>query len=166
MDSRIKTAIGLREEGKTEEAKNLLLEVLKERPDDALANYQCAWTHDRLGLETQAVPYYVSAIKCGLKGADLEGADLEGAFLGLGSTYRTIGEYEKSFETLERGSRAFPQNRALQIFMSMSLYNLGRHAEAMEILLRNIIETSSDPAIQKYERAISYYKDKLDETWK
>jgi tetratricopeptide (TPR) repeat protein len=161
MDSRIKTAIGLREEGKTEEAKNLLLEVLKERPDDALANYQCAWAHDRLGLETQAVPYYVSAIKHGL-----EGADLEGAFLGLGSTYRTIGEYEKSFETLERGSRAFPQNRALQIFMSMSLYNLGRHAEAMEILLRNIIETSSDPAIKQYERAISYYKDKLDETWK
>jgi len=161
MDPKIKIAIRLREEGKLEESKNLMLEAVGERPDDPVANYQCAWSHDRLGLETEAVPYYARAIECGL-----EGADLEGAFLGLGSTYRTIGEYEKAFETLTRGSNLFPENRALQIFLSMSLYNLGKHAEAMEILLRNIVETSREPSIKKYERAIFYYKDRLNEIWK
>lgn len=161
MEPRIKIAISLREEGKLEESKDLMLEIVGDNPDDPVANYQCAWSHDRLGLETEAVPYYVRAIDRGLTGADLEGA-----FLGLGSTYRTIGEYEKSFETLARGVDQFPGNRALQIFLSMSLYNLGKHAEAMEILLRNIAETSRDPEIIKYERALFYYKDRLNETWK
>jgi tetratricopeptide (TPR) repeat protein len=161
MDPRIKIAISLREEGKLEESKVLMLETVGDIPDDPVANYQCAWSHDRLGLETEAVPYYVRAIDRGL-----EGADLEGAFLGLGSTYRTIGEYEKSVETLARGSGIFPNNRALQIFLSMSLYNFGKHAEAMEILLRNIAETSQDLEIRKYERALLYYKDRLNEIWR
>lgn len=161
MDPRIDTAIRLREEGKLEESKELLLEIVRELPDDPVANYQCAWSHDRLGLETEAIPFYVRAIDRGL-----EGEPLEGAFLGLGSTYRTIGEYQKSLETLTRATEHFPENRSLQIFLSMSLYNLGKHAEAMEILLRNIAETTNDQKIKKYERAILYYKDRLNETWK
>jgi hypothetical protein len=42
--------------------------------------------------------------------------DLEGAILGLGSMYRTLGEYEKSKDTLDKGIERFPNNRALQVF--------------------------------------------------
>jgi hypothetical protein len=32
----------------------------------------------------------------------LKGADLQGALLGMGSTYRCIGEYQKAKETFKR----------------------------------------------------------------
>ncbi len=47
----------------------------------------------------------------------------------------------------------------------MVLYNLGRHTEAMELLLINLSDTTSDPAISEYGKAIRFYADKLDQTW-
>ena len=35
---------------------------------DAEVLYQCAWIHDVMGLETEAVPYYEQAIANGLDG--------------------------------------------------------------------------------------------------
>ncbi|WP_280512914.1 tetratricopeptide repeat protein [Carnobacterium inhibens] len=54
-------------------------------------NYQCAWSYDLLGEEKKAVPFYEQSIKLGLVGEDLEGA-----YVGLGSTYRTLGGIQKS----------------------------------------------------------------------
>jgi hypothetical protein len=47
----------------------------------------------------------------------------------------------------------------------MTLHNLGRQAEAMELLLLALGGASSEPSIRRYERAISFYADKLDATW-
>ncbi len=71
-------------------------------------NYQCAWVHDLLGREHEAVPFYERAIEEGLTGEDLEGA-----MLGLGSTYRALGEYQRAVEALRGGTPRFPNNRAL-----------------------------------------------------
>lgn len=90
-EEQLAIAIQLRTDNKKLESNQLLLKLVKEYPDDALVNYQCAWSFDVLGEELKAVPYYEKAITQGLSGTDLEGA-----FLGLGSTYRTLGEYEKS----------------------------------------------------------------------
>ncbi|HYK75005.1 MAG TPA: tetratricopeptide repeat protein, partial [Pseudoneobacillus sp.] len=111
--------------------------------------------------ETEAVPYYENAIQLGLPDEELQGA-----YLGLGSTYRTLGEYEKSKEVLVKGIELYPNNRALQVFYSMTLYNLKEHASAMELLLKGLIETSSDENILHYKRAIHFYSDKLDQTWR
>jgi hypothetical protein len=35
----------------------------------------------------------------------------------------------------------------------------------MEILLNSLVDTSADQDIQKYKKAITFYADKLDETW-
>lgn len=48
----------------------------------------------------------------------------------------------------------------------MTLYNLGEHKAAMEILLQCLTETTMDQDILSYKRAIEFYSDKLDTTWK
>lgn len=153
-------AIRLREEGKLEESKKLLIALVGQNPDSSDIHYQCAWTHDRLGLEREAVAYYEKALSLGL-----QSEDAKGAYIGLGSTYRTIGEYEKSKETLLKGLHHYPENHAMKVFLAMTLYNLGESKKAMEILLTSLTATSNNPEIGNYQRAINYYAPRLDETW-
>ena len=47
----------------------------------------------------------------------------------------------------------------------MAYYNIGECAKAMELLLNSLADTSSDPGILRYQRAIRFYSDKLDRTW-
>jgi predicted Zn-dependent protease len=75
-----------------------------------------------------------------------------------------LGEYEKTEETLRRGVNAFPHNRALQIFLAMTLYNRQQHKEAMELALLNLLETTSDEKLQYFKRPLLYYAQHLDET--
>ena len=160
MKDTLENAVQLRTDGKAETALKMLQRLLKKRPDDALLNYHAAWTCDTLGREREAVPYYELALEIGL-----EGEDLRGALLGLGSTYRTLGEYEKAMMTCKAGIEFFPEAREFQVFLAMALYNLGKTDEAMPLLLRNLAETSTDAGIQRFQRAILFYSDKLDETW-
>lgn len=96
VQGRLANAIKLRESEKHGEARQLLLELHGEFPDDPQINYQCAWIHDLLGLEREAVPFY---------------------------------------------------------------------EKAMELLLSSVADTSSDEGILRYQRAIRFYSDKLDQTW-
>jgi tetratricopeptide (TPR) repeat protein len=154
-------ALELRKEDKKKESNHILFKMAEEYPDHAFINYQCAWSFDVLGEESKAVPFYEKAIKQGLSGKDLEGA-----ILGLGSTYRTLGEYEKSEKVLLEGMKLFPTNRAMQVFYTMTLYNLSEHKKAMEFLLKCLIDTTTDSEILSYKEAINFYRDKLDEIWK
>lgn len=160
MQDRLQEAIELRSTGHAEEARSILLDLVAASPDDAEINYQAAWVHDTLGREREAVPLYVRAIELGLSDTDLEGA-----LLGLGSTYRTLGTYQQAEETLRRGMATFPRNQAFQVFLAMTLYNLHRYQEAMELLLITLAETSSNDAILQYKRAIVFYAAQLDQTW-
>jgi tetratricopeptide (TPR) repeat protein len=153
-------AIRLRKEGRAEEARAILLELVAEKPDDPQVQYQCAWIHDSLGREREAVPFYERAIAGGLSGRDLEGA-----LVGLGSTYRSLGEYGRAVETLREGVARFPESRAMEVFLAMALYNVGEHREATESLLRILAETSADRGISAYKEAILFYAGRLDETW-
>lgn len=157
MNELLKKSIELREDGKKREALELAKIYVNNYPEDALGNYHCAWCFDILELEREAVPYYVKAIKRGLSGRELQGA-----YLGLGSTYRCIGEYERSEEILKKGMEVFPESREMEVFYAMTLYNLGDHRKAMEKLLKVLAETSKDSNIQSYSDAILYYSDKLN----
>jgi predicted Zn-dependent protease len=158
MPDTLERAIRLREAGELEEARTVLLELLRMNPDDPAVAYQCAWVHDRMGLEREAIPFYERAIERGLSGGDLEGA-----ILSLGSSYRAVGTPAKAAEVLRGGVARFPRNRAMQVFFAMALHDLDENVQAMEILLRNVAETSSDPEIASYKEAISYYASRLDE---
>ncbi len=59
----------------------------------------------------------------------------------------------------------FPNNKAMQVFYSMTLYNLKEHKSSMEILLKTLIETTGNRGILDYKKAINFYSDKLDDIW-
>lgn len=155
----IEKAVELRKEGKLEESNEILINLVKEFPDDAIINYQCAWSFDVLEKEVEAIEYYEKAINLGLPNEDLKEA-----YLGLGSTYRTIGEYEKSKKIFESAMAKFDDN-SLKVFYAMTLYNLGEHSSSMEILLKIISETTNDNSIIGYSKAIEFYSDKLDKVF-
>ena len=164
---RLAEAIQLRETGRAkqdqavlEEARTLLLELAAAYPDDAEITFQTAVVHDNLGRSQESIPFYVQALTQGLSGPDLERA-----LMGLGSTYRGMGKYQQAMETLRRGVREFPHNRAIQVFLAMTLYNLQDYKGAMELVLTNLMETTSDEKLQYFKRGISYYALHLDETW-
>ncbi len=51
----------------------------------------------------------------------------------------------------------------MQTFLAMALYNIGEHREAVELLLKNLVETTSNPGIRSYGRALRFYAERLDE---
>jgi len=156
----LEKAVSLRKSGKLKESNEILVNLAAQHPNDAMVQYQCAWSYDVLEREEEAIYYYERAIELGLP---LE--DLKEAYLGLGSTYRTIGEFKKSKELLEKAIGQFDDN-ALKVFYAMTLYNLNQSEEALEILLKLIAETSNDESIQQYAKAIGFYADKLDKVFK
>jgi tetratricopeptide (TPR) repeat protein len=160
VDHRLADAIALREGGEDQAALAALLELHAAEPEHPQVNLQCAWIHDKLGLESEAVPFYERALAGGL-----EGNDLHAALLGLGSTYRALGRYVESLRTLRRGTSEFPQERAMEVFEAMALYNNGLTKEACQRLLKLLIETTGDDSIVSYRDAIDQYARDLDRTW-
>ncbi|WP_412074914.1 tetratricopeptide repeat protein [Streptomyces xanthophaeus] len=158
-DDLLAEAIRLREQGQHERARQQLLSLAAAYPADAEVAYQTAWVHDVLGLEAEAVPFY----EAGLRGA-LSPQDRHGALLGLGSTYRVLGRYEKAVSTFRLGLREFPGDGALQTFLSMALFNTDEHDEAMRLLLKLLAATSEDPGVRRYRGAIEHYAEDLNET--
>jgi tetratricopeptide (TPR) repeat protein len=160
MADRLNEAIQLRADGNLERACDLMLALVAERPADARVNYHTAWTHDALGFERDAVWFYERALVLGL-----DGDERAGALLGLGSTYRALGDYAAAVSLLRQAVEEFPVQRVMEVFLAMALYNVGEHGEAMERLLQVLADTSRDESIRRYQRAIGFYADKLDETW-
>lgn len=159
--NQLEVAIQLRESGNLEEARSLILELLDQQPLNASVWYQCAWIHDVLGLESEAIPYYKKSLELGLK----EG-ERQGALLGLGSTYRTLGMYDEAELIFEGAIKEYPDRKEYQAFQAMVLYNQNAFSEAMSILLKLLAETSNDEGIRDYRKAILFYSDKLDQIWK
>lgn len=160
MKQALEAAIALRNAGQAEEARIMLLGLLAENDTDAELFYQLAWTHDVLGLERAAVPYYERSLALGLAPEPRAGA-----LLGLGSTYRTLGDYSRSKTVLEQGVSEFPEQKEFGVFLAMTLHNLGKHSQAMELLLKLLAETSADEGIAGYKKAIAFYADKLEQVW-
>jgi len=150
----------LRQAGQHEQAQQQLVELAVQFPNDAVVQYEAACVHDYLGLEREAVPFYVAAIQHGLSGEDLRNA-----YLGLGSTYRALGQYNESKQTLREGLSHFPEATEMKVFLAMTLYNLGEHHTALTSLLHVIADTTSDPEVKSYQRAIQLYAEDLDRRW-
>ncbi len=160
MDKQLEQVLTLRENGQLKEANQLMVALVKEEPENAYYQFQCAWTYDSLGQEKEAVSHYEKAIQLGL-----EPAILVDAYLGLGSKYRTLGLYEQAKRTLEQAMHKFPEAEHVKVFYAMTLYNLGEHAKSMEILLNTLVITTNHQGIKDYKKAIHYYSDKLDQIW-
>ncbi|MEG0440656.1 MAG: tetratricopeptide repeat protein, partial [Solibacillus sp.] len=88
---------------------------------------------------------------------------LKDAYVCLGSTYKVLGDYQKSLEVLSKGQELFPNYQPLQVFKSLTLFSLNEHSKAMEILIKTLVETTNDIGIKKYSRAIKYYSEHLED---
>lgn len=150
----------LKAEGRIEEARQHGLLQLVEHPQHAELHYEVACLHDMLGREAQAIPLYRQAIALGLGEISLRGA-----WLGLGSSYRCTGQYAEALAAFEQGLTRFPDAREFKVFGAMASYNLGQHKEGMETLLRVLAETTTDPDLIPYRRAIALSAEDLDRRW-
>lgn len=159
-DTLLAAAVRLRTEGRPEEARLRLLDLSAAHPEDAGVAYQTAWVHDVLGLEAEAVPFYERA----LRGAGLSEEDRRGALLGLGSTYRVLGRYDRAVEVLTGGVEEFSDDGALRAFLAMALFNTGEHHASTRLLLELLAGTSEDPTVRQYRGAIEHYAKDLRAT--
>lgn len=148
--------VGARHGGQIAHVLDLLKKLDARHPNVAEINYQLAWTCDVLGRETEALPYYEKAVALGLAPNELSGA-----LIGLGSTLRNVGQLPRSAEVLRSGRAQFPDNREFDVFLALTLHDLGQHAEAAKLLLTVIADTSEDPGLTAYQRAIRFYAGKL-----
>ncbi|HIE0706027.1 TPA: tetratricopeptide repeat protein [Serratia marcescens] len=142
----------LKTQGRYQEATALALRQLAAEPEAAMLHFQLACLYDVQGLEQQAIPCYLAALA-----RDLPPAQRREAWLGLGSTYHALGEYPASLRAFDAGLTEFPQANELMLFRAMTLYNLGESKRAVSDLLLLLAETSSDPDIRGYQRAIRHY---------
>ncbi|BEM83624.1 hypothetical protein SME41J_29480 [Serratia marcescens] len=142
----------LKTQGRYQEATALALRQLATEPEAAMLHFQLACLYDVQGLEQQAIPCYLAALA-----RDLPPAQRREAWLGLGSTYRALGEYPASLRAFDDGLTEFPQANELMLFRAMALYNLGENKRAVADLLLLLADTSSDPDIRGYQCAIRHY---------
>ncbi|WP_082954484.1 tetratricopeptide repeat protein [Acidihalobacter prosperus] len=80
--------------------------------DDIL---DAAFALDKAGRESEAIPLYEQALVLGLR----KSRRLP-AYVGLGSSYRNIGDYENSLHWLDRGAVEFPGYHVLPRFQALA----------------------------------------------
>lgn len=148
--------VGARHGGQIEHVLGLLKKLDARFPNVAEINYQVAWTCDVLGKEAEALPFYEKAVALGLPENELAGA-----LIGLGSTLRQLGQLERSAEVLRSGQVQFPDNREFDIFLALTLHELGQHAEALKFTLEALCDTTEDPGLTAYQRTIRFQARKL-----
>jgi len=148
--------VGARHGGQIDHVLGLLKKLDERFPNVAEINYQVAWTCDVLGKESDALPFYEKAVALGLPENELSGA-----LLGLGSTLRSLGHYDRAIEVLRSALAQFPDNREFEVFLAMALHCAGQNTEAMKLLLTTIADTTEDPGLTTYQRAIRFQAGKL-----
>jgi len=155
-DERLAGAIALREAGRSEQARPLLVALAADFPNDAQVQYQAGWVHDLLGLEPEAVPYYERALALGLPDADRPGL-----LLSLGSTYRNVGRHADAVATLLRGVHDYPADSAMRCFLALAQHSAGEINEALALALDVVLADCPSSAIERYRRALTWYRDEL-----
>ncbi|HEY8993639.1 MAG TPA: tetratricopeptide repeat protein [Lacunisphaera sp.] len=148
--------VGARAHGQLKEVLPRLQQLDARHPNVAEIAYQLAWTCDVLGREADALPYYEKAVALGLPDNELAGA-----LLGLGSTLRHLGQFERSASVLRSAQLQFPDNREFDAFLALTLHADGKTGEALRLALNALCDTSEDQGIRAYQRAIRHAVSKL-----
>jgi tetratricopeptide (TPR) repeat protein len=160
IETIIAQAKELRRADELEESQELLLDLLRKYPTNPTVLYEVGGSHDVLGEEREAIPYYRRAIKAGL-----DGTDLQECLVCLGSSYRAIGEFDEALAVLQEAVERFPDHNSGHVFLALAYYSDGQEDESVRILLDLLLKTTTDEDILAYADALDFYKDNLDEIW-
>ena len=71
-----------------------------------------------------------------------------------------IGTYFVLHKRTDRRS-VFLRNKLFEVFLAMALHGAGQNTEAMKLLLTTIADTTEDPGLTTYQRAIRFHASKL-----
>ncbi len=148
--------VGARHGGQVASVLSQLRDLDLRHPNVAEINHQLAWTYDAMGRSAEALPFYEKAVALGLPPNELSGA-----LVGLGSTLRLLGQLERSAEVLHSGKVQFPDNPEFDVFLALTLHDQGAHGEALRLVLDTLFQTSEDPGLTAYQRAIRHAASKL-----
>jgi RimJ/RimL family protein N-acetyltransferase len=149
-----------RRDGQADRAFDTANVAIAQHPKSADLHYLAACICDAHRTENEAIPFYIRALELGLSGLDRRDA-----FLGLASTYRSLGKYKESKQTFEKGLSEFPDYRPYQVFLALTEFNLQEAASSIRRLLEQLVETSSDHEIRSYEKALRFYSTRLNEVF-
>lgn len=156
----LELVIKLRSDQKFDAAFEKINALIQKFPTEGCLYYHAAWICDAGRTEQEAVSYYKNALELGLTDQERKGA-----LLGLGSTFRSLGNYEESESIFLNGIKEFPDYKPFVVFNSLTAYNLKKYDKAVSSLLLTLIETTSDQEVRSYKRALSFYSDKLNEVF-
>lgn len=148
--------VGARAHGQFNQLLPRLLDLDARHPHVAEIAGQIAWTCDLLGRPEQALPHYERAVALGLPPNELSNA-----LIGLGTTLRALGQLERSAEVLRSGRLQFPDNREFDAFLTLTLHAQGKHAEALALALETLCDTTEDPGLTAYGRALRHAASRL-----
>lgn len=143
--------VGARHGGRADHVPELLRKLDARFPNVAEIHYQLAWTLDTAGKPADALPHYEKAVALGL--SPNEHAN---ALIGLAVTLRTLGQSARAADVLRSGQLQFPDNREFEVFLALALHDLGEHAAALRLALTALADTTEDPALTAYQRAIRH----------
>lgn len=167
LNDRINKIIELRELGRSTEDRNLLKQalqefesLLKEGEQQALINYQIGICYDNLGYTRNAIPFYEVAIE-----NNLEKVHLKRCLLGLGSSYRLTGNYEKSLKVLQTGYEMFPEYKPLHLFYVLTLFNLNEYERALEIGFETLLSVNENEDVAFFSKGLDYYSKHINDIW-
>ena len=152
----LEAIVGARAHGQSKEILPRLKALDERFPNVAEINYQLAWSCDVLERDADALPYYEKAIALGLAPNELSGA-----LLGLGNTLRVLGHSARAAEVLRSGKAQFPENREFDVFLALAMHDLGQHTAALKLLVETLCDTTDDPGLTAYQRAIRHAAAKL-----
>lgn len=143
--------VGARAHGQFNQLLPRLQDLDARHPNVGEIAYQIAWTCDTLGRHEQALAAYEKAVALGLPPNELSNA-----LIGLGATLRTLGQHDRSAEVLRTGQLQFPDNREFGVFLALTLHAQGKSTDALRLALETLIETTEDPGLTAYGRAIRH----------
>jgi len=147
----INKALSLREEGKEEEAIQILHQMAKSLPDYPDVRYHLAWGLQSLGREEEALEQYKKALELGL-----EGEKRKETLLGLALKALTAENYPEAGPWLDQTRQDCGEDYDLLLFEGLLHLKEGKSKQGMEEIMRVVLETTNSKSVLKYESVIRY----------
>lgn len=142
---------GARHGGQTEGILDQLQDLADAHPAVAEVAFQLAWTLESLGRETEAIPHYEKAISLGLPPNEQSGA-----LIGLAACLLATDQTNQAASALESGQRQFPEQPEFAVYLAIVRHAQGRSAEALQLAMETLLDTSEDPGITAYQRDLRH----------
>lgn len=132
-----------------------ILDRAATRPNDVQARIDAAYHCDAHRTEEEAVVHYDAAWILGIP------TEQRREFmLGYGSTLKNVGRLGESESILRQAILENPKDKALPVFLALTLNAAGSGDHAVAQLLDVLLDLE-DPEINRYERALVCYADEL-----